>query len=87
VLPGNGHGRFGGRPDGKGPARQAPRRPADPTRTLLDEWAYARPYHSEQERHNAFPAWLHTYNHHHGHTALKGQPPASRAPNLTGQYT
>ncbi|WP_409472875.1 IS481 family transposase [Streptomyces sp. HC307] len=55
-------------------------------RTLLDEWAYARPYRSEQERRDAFPRWLHTYNHHRGHTALKGQPPASRVPNLTGQY-
>ena len=56
-------------------------------RTLLDEWAYARPYRSETERRDAFPHWLHTYNHHRGHTALKGQPPASRVPNLTGQYT
>lgn len=56
-------------------------------RTLLDEWAYARPYHSEQERRDAFPDWLHTYNHHRGHTALKGQPPASRVPNLSGQYS
>ena len=56
-------------------------------RTLLDEWAYARPYRTEQERRDAYPTWLHTYNHHRGHTALKGQPPASRVPNLTGQYT
>jgi transposase InsO family protein len=56
-------------------------------RALLDEWAYARPYRSEQERRDAFPDWMHTYNHHRGHTALKGQPPASRVPNLTGQYT
>ncbi|MGX1976662.1 DDE-type integrase/transposase/recombinase, partial [Streptomyces kronopolitis] len=56
-------------------------------RTLLDEWAYARPYRSETERRDTFPGWLHTYNHHRGHTALKGQPPASRVPNLTGQYT
>ena len=54
-------------------------------RTLLDEWAYARPYRTEQERRDAYPAWLHTYNHHRGHTALKGKPPASRVPNLTGQ--
>jgi hypothetical protein len=33
------------------------------------------------------PEWLHTYNHHRGHTALRGQPPASRVPNLTGQNT
>ncbi|MFJ8014798.1 IS481 family transposase, partial [Streptomyces sp. NPDC096339] len=56
-------------------------------RTLLDEWAYARPYRSEQERRDAFPQWLHTYNHHRGHTALAGKPPASRVTNLTGQYT
>ncbi|MEV6688174.1 IS481 family transposase, partial [Streptomyces sp. NPDC051130] len=55
-------------------------------RTLLDEWAYARSYRSEQERRDAFPAWLHSYNHHRGHTALAGKPPASRVPNLTGQY-
>ncbi|WP_406134554.1 IS481 family transposase [Streptomyces sp. NBC_01089] len=56
-------------------------------RTLPDEWAYAKPYHSEQERRDAYPAWLHTYNHHRGHTALAGKPPASRVPNLTRQYT
>jgi transposase InsO family protein len=56
-------------------------------RTLLEEWAYARPYRTETERRDAFPGWLHTYNHHRGHTALKGQPPASRVPNLTGQYS
>ncbi|MBT1185897.1 IS481 family transposase, partial [Streptomyces sp. CJ_13] len=41
----------------------------------------------EQERRDAFPHWLHTYNHHRGHTALAGKPPASRVHNLTGQYT
>jgi transposase InsO family protein len=52
-------------------------------RTLADEWAYARPYTSETERRAHLPGWLHTYNHHRGHTALNGQPPASRIPNLT----
>jgi transposase InsO family protein len=56
-------------------------------RTLLEEWAYARPYRSETERRAAFTTWLHTYNHHRGHTALGGHPPASRVPNLSGQYT
>jgi transposase InsO family protein len=56
-------------------------------RTLLHEWAYARPYRTETERRRALPAWLHTYNHHRSHTALAGQPPASRVPNLTGQYS
>ena len=56
-------------------------------RTLLDEWAYTTTYRSETERVAALPAWLHTYNHHRGHTALNGKPPASRVPNLTGQYS
>ena len=55
-------------------------------RTLADEWAYARLYTSDAERCERFPVWLHTYNHHRGHTALGGQPPASRVPNLSGQY-
>ena len=55
-------------------------------RTMLEEWAYARPYRSESERVAAFPEWLHRYNHHRAHTALKGQPPASRVTNLSGQY-
>jgi transposase len=56
-------------------------------RTLLDEWAYNRPYTSEAERRNAYPHWIHTYNHHRGHTALGGKPPATRVPNLTGHNT
>jgi transposase InsO family protein len=56
-------------------------------RTLADEWAYARLYTSDAERCQEFPRWLHTYNHHRGHTALGGQPPATRVPNLSGQYS
>jgi transposase InsO family protein len=55
-------------------------------RTLLTEWAYARPYRSDTARARALPAWLHIYNHHRHHTALGGQPPASRITNLSGQY-
>lgn len=55
-------------------------------RTLLDEWAYARPYRCEAERRAAFDTWIHGYNHHRGHTALGGHPPASRVTNLTGEY-
>jgi transposase InsO family protein len=55
-------------------------------RTLLEEWAYGRSYASNSEREAAYPDWLHRYNHHRGHTALAGQPPASRVTNLTGQY-
>jgi transposase InsO family protein len=56
-------------------------------RTLADEWAYARLYTSDAERCAEYPRWLHTYNYHRGHTALGGQPPASRVPNLSGQYS
>ena len=58
-------------------------------RTLLEEWAYAQPYHSEADRAATFPLWLHHYNHHRGHTALEGKPPVSRltVTNLCGQYT
>jgi transposase InsO family protein len=55
-------------------------------RTLPGEWAYARPYQSEAGRRAALDPWLHTYNHHRGHTALGGHPPASRVTNLSGQY-
>ncbi len=56
-------------------------------RTLLEEWAYARPYASETERAAAYADFLHTYNHHRGHTALGGLSPADRVTNLAGQYT
>ena len=54
-------------------------------RTLLQEWAYAKLYRSESARVAALPNWLHTYNHHRPHTAIKNLAPASRAPNLSGQ--
>lgn len=54
--------------------------------TMLEEWAYIRPYRSEAERVAAFPDWLHAYNHHRANTALKGQTPASRVTNVSGQY-
>ena len=47
-------------------------------RTLLEEWAYARPFSSSSDRTAALPGWLHTYNHHRTHTALGGHPPISR---------
>ncbi|MGW1988473.1 IS481 family transposase [Streptomyces collinus] len=56
-------------------------------RTLLDEWAYLRPYTSNDERTAALADFLHTYNHHRCHTALGGQPPISRVNNPAGQYS
>ncbi|GIF48183.1 transposase IS481 family protein [Asanoa ferruginea] len=55
-------------------------------RTMINEWAFVRPYPSEAARRAALPAWLHTYNHHRPHTALGGQPPITRLTNLSGQY-
>ncbi|MHA4815328.1 IS481 family transposase [Streptomyces aculeolatus] len=56
-------------------------------RTLLDEWAYQRPYASNTERAEALEPFLHTYNYHRCHTALAGQPPITRVNNPTRQYT
>jgi transposase InsO family protein len=55
-------------------------------RTLLNEWAYARPYRSEAARTRALAHWLHMYNHHRHHTAIGG-PPVRRVNNLAGQST
>jgi transposase InsO family protein len=55
-------------------------------RTLLEEWAYVRAYRSEAARTVALDRWLHTYNHHRGHTALGGQPPVSRVNDLPRQH-
>ncbi|MET9708535.1 IS481 family transposase, partial [Streptomyces griseus] len=54
-------------------------------RTLADEWAYLRPYTTNDERTAALADFLHTYNHHRCHTALGGQPPISRVNNPAGQ--
>jgi len=54
-------------------------------RTLLDEWAYVRPYTSNAQRTRALDRWLHLYNHHRGHTALGGKAPIE-ATNLAGQH-
>ena len=54
-------------------------------RTLMGEWAYARPWSSEGQRTRALDRWLHIYNHHRHHTAIGG-PPVSRVSNLTGSY-
>ncbi|MFD9633508.1 IS481 family transposase [Streptomyces violascens] len=55
-------------------------------RTLLDEWAYLRPYTSNDERTATLTDFLHTYNHHRCHTALDGHPPITRVNNPAGQY-
>ena len=44
-------------------------------KTLLAEWAYVRPYRSNQERLAALPGWVDSYNFERTHTALAGQTP------------
>jgi transposase InsO family protein len=56
-------------------------------RTMLEEWAYVKPYMSESERRDAFSKFLHLYNHHRSHTALGGKPPISRINNLASHYS
>lgn len=57
-------------------------------RTLLAEWAYARPYRSNEERLGHLPTWLHFYNHERPHTALGGLVPhAVLVNNLGGNHT
>lgn len=55
-------------------------------RTLVDEWAYARPYISGDDRAQALQDWNHIYNHHRGHTAIGG-PPITRVNNQPGSNT
>jgi transposase InsO family protein len=49
-------------------------------RTLLQEWAYARPWASSRTRTRALDKFLAHYNNRRGHSALGGRPPASRLP-------
>ncbi|MEV6487782.1 IS481 family transposase [Actinoplanes sp. NPDC051633] len=56
-------------------------------RTMCDEWIYSRPFTSSQDRADALPSWLHTYNYHRAHTALGGRPPISRVNNGPGHYS
>jgi transposase InsO family protein len=59
-------------------------------RTLAREWAYQRAWASNQERADALPGFLHRYNYHRPHTALKRLSPIHRTPaatNLSGLNT
>jgi transposase InsO family protein len=48
--------------------------------TAMREWAYARPYDHSQQRADALPAWLHSYNHHRPHSGIGGLSPIARLP-------
>ncbi|HQC75948.1 MAG TPA: IS481 family transposase [Mycobacterium sp.] len=47
-------------------------------RTLLNEWAYARPWTSNSQRKRGIDQFLRHYNTRRGHSALGGRPPISR---------
>jgi transposase InsO family protein len=74
--------------------RTRPRRPQTNgkserfNRTMLDEWAYVRPYASNNERLIALPDFVDHYNRHRPHTALKGLTPmAVLVNNVSGNHT
>ena len=57
-------------------------------KTLLEEWAYARLYRSNDERRRAFTRWLRIYNRRRPHTSLDGLTPmAVLVNNAGGNYT
>ena len=47
-------------------------------RTLQTEWAYQRPFLSNDERAHALPEWLEYYNTRRRHSALGGRAPITR---------
>ena len=47
-------------------------------RTLLNEWAYARPWTSNGQRKRGLDQFLRRYNTQRGHSALGGRPPITR---------
>ena len=46
--------------------------------TALREWAYAQAYPTSDRRAQELPIWLHRYNWHRPHSAIKSKPPISR---------
>ena len=55
--------------------------------TLKWEWAYARPYDSNDSRTKELERWLHTYNYHRPHMAHGGRPPITVLNNVLGKHT
>jgi len=55
--------------------------------SALREWLYAKPYNQSAKRAADMPSWLHWYNHHRPHAALKAKPPASTLNNVLGNDT
>ena len=55
-------------------------------RTLAREWAYTQAWESNQARGDQLTAFLHRYNYHRPHTALKGLSPVMRTATVTNLY-
>lgn len=53
--------------------------------TLLNEWAYSRPYSSSADRARALAGYLRWYNRRRPHSSLGARPPISRVSHLCGQ--
>lgn len=57
-------------------------------RILLEEWAYIRPWTSEDQRSAGYDGFVHFYNHHRPHGALDWAPPAhTLRDNLPAEHT
>lgn len=55
--------------------------------TLLNEWAYARPYRSNGDRLHALRRFVHFYNRGRPHTAIGGLVPQAAVNNVLGYHT
>ena len=56
-------------------------------RTMLERWAYATPYPTEDHRARALPPAIDTYNRNRPHRALGGRTPLQRVNDLSGTNT
>jgi transposase InsO family protein len=56
-------------------------------RTLLDEWAYARPYRSNGDRLTALDRFVRFYNRGRPHTAIGGLVPQAAVNNVPGHHS
>ncbi len=55
--------------------------------TLLNEWAYARPYRSNGDRLHALRRFVNFYNHGRPHTAIGGLVPRTAVNNVSEHHT
>lgn len=55
--------------------------------TLINEWAYARPYRSNARRLRALPRFVAFYNHGRPHTAIAGLVPRLAVNNVSEHHT